>query len=76
MKNAAFSVVLLLVLCDGLILLFTPSTHATLVNRWNAMLGMRSRLRVESYRGAGWRLTGFVMAGLCGFVLIKTWHLV
>src|ERR1017187_6020485 len=75
MKDAAFPIVVLLVPTDGLVLLFSPSTHASLVNRWNALLGIPARSRVESYRGVGGRLTGIVMIGLCAFVLFKTWHM-
>ena len=47
MKNVGVSIVVLLVLSDGMVLMLTPSTHASLVNRWNALLGISSCIPVN-----------------------------
>jgi len=75
MNNIPFSIVVLLILADGLVLLVSPSAHAVMVNRWNALLGIPARIKVEAYHGLRWRLTGAIMVSFCAYVLAKTWRL-
>jgi hypothetical protein len=75
MNNIVFSIVVLLILADGLVLLISPPTHAVMVNRWNALLRIPARINVEAYHGARWRLTGAILVAFCAYVLAKTWRL-
>jgi hypothetical protein len=74
-KDFLFSAVVLLVFLDGIVLLIVPSTHFTLVNRWNALLGMSEPVKRDARSTLRWRLTGAVMVALCSYVLVATWHL-